>query len=79
MVECYYLSQSDNGSITNSHPIRRWSNKYTQSMEGIKDPRAPMRLQSLFTAAGFDDIEHRMIQMPLCGWSDGKTKPSSMS
>ena len=71
MIECYFMCQSDNGSITDSHPLRRWSNNYIQSLGSIKDPRAPLRLQSLFTAAGFTEIEHRMIQMPLCGWPDG--------
>ncbi|KAK3176798.1 hypothetical protein OEA41_008123 [Lepraria neglecta] len=70
MVECYFMCQSDNGSITDSHPLRRWSNNYIRSLEGIKDPRAPQRLQTLFTAAGFVEIEHTMIPMPLCGWSN---------
>ena len=75
MIECYYMCQSDNGSITDSHPLRRWSSKYIQSIEGIKDPRAPLRLQTLFTAAGLDEIEYKMIPLSLCGWSNGK--PSS--
>lgn len=70
MIECYFMCQSNNGSITESHPLRRWSNNYIRSLEGIKDPRAPLQLQNLFTAAGFVEIEYRMIQMPLCGWSD---------
>ena len=73
MIECYYMCQSDNGSITESHALRQWSNKYIQSLQGIKDPRAPLRLPALVTSAGFVDIEHRMVPMPLCGWSDGKT------
>jgi hypothetical protein len=77
MVECYFMCQSDNGSITDSHPLRRWSSNYIRSLEGIKDPRAPQRLQSLFTAAGFVEIEHTMIPMPLCGWSNGMAKSSS--
>ena len=71
MVECYYMCQSDNGSITDSHPLRRWSRNYIRSLEGIKDPRAPQRLHTLVSTAGFVEIEHRMIPMPLCGWSNG--------
>lgn len=71
MIECYYMCQSDNGSITESHAIRRWSNNYIRSIDGIKDPRAPLQLQSLFLAAGFAEIESRMIQLPLSGWSTG--------
>ena len=70
MVECYFMCQSDNGSLTDSHPLRQWSNNYIRSLEGIKDLRAPRRLPDLFTAAGFVEIEHRMIPMPLCGWSN---------
>ncbi|KAL6717206.1 hypothetical protein ACLMJK_005121 [Lecanora helva] len=76
MIECYFMCQSNNGSITDAHPIRRWSNKYIESLSGIKDPRAPLRLQSLFNAAGFVEIEHRMIQLPLCGWPDGMSEGS---
>lgn len=76
MIECYYMCQSDNGSITDAHPLRQWSSKYIQSLQGIKDPRAPLRLQSLFTEAGFVDVQHRMIQMPLCGWSEGTPRSS---
>ena len=71
MIELYWMCQSDNGSITSGHPLRQWSDKYFRSLEGIKDPRAPLRLQSLFSAAGLVEIEHRMIRLPLCGWSSG--------
>lgn len=71
MIEYYYMCQSDNGSITESHAIRRWSNNYIRSIDGIKDPRAPLQLQSLFTAAGLVEVESRMIQLPLCGWPTG--------
>ena len=74
MVECYYMCQSDNGSITDSHPLRRWSSNYIRSLEGIKDPRAPQQLHTLVSTAGFVEIEHRMIPMPLCGWSNGIAK-----
>ena len=71
MAECYYMCQSDNGSISESHAIRRWSNNYIRSINDIKDPRAPLQLQSLFAASGLVEVESRMIQLPLCGWSTG--------
>lgn len=74
MIECYFMCQSNNGSITESHHLRRWSSSYIRSLEGMKDPRAPLRLQALLAAAGFVEIEHRMIQLPLCGWPDGTTQ-----
>ena len=71
MVECYFMAQSDNGSITDSHSLRQWSNKYISAMQGLKDVRAPLNLRDLFQAAGFVDIEFRMIPMPLCDWPSG--------
>ena len=65
------MCQSDNGSITDSHPLRRWSDNYIRALEGIKDPRAPLRLHGLFSAVGLVEIEQRMIRLPLCGWSSG--------
>ena len=76
MVEMYYQCQSDNGSITDSHALRRWSNKYLESLEAIKNMRAPMQLQSLFTAAGLVEIEFKMIPLPTCGWSNGMCRLS---
>lgn len=70
MIECYFMCQSDNGSITESHALRRWSQKYIRSLEGIKDPRAPLRLQTLFTAAGLVEVENRMVPLPLCAWAN---------
>ena len=76
MVEIYYQCQSDNGSLTDAHALRQWSSNYIRSLDGIKDPRAPTRLRDLCAAAGFVDIEFRMIQLPLCGWPTG-TLPST--
>ena len=72
MVECYYMCQSDNGSITQSHPLHEWSTKYISALDGVKNPRAPMQLQTLFHAAGFVEVESKMIPLPLCGWSTGE-------
>ena len=71
MTECYYMCQSDNGSINESHALRRWSDLYMRSLEQIKDPRAPVRLQSLLTGARFTNVEVKMIPLPLCGWPQG--------
>jgi hypothetical protein len=46
-------------------------------MEGLKDLRVPLRLPSLMRDAGFVDVEHRMIQLPTCGWSTGKLSSNS--
>ncbi|KAI9874882.1 MAG: hypothetical protein M1830_009179 [Pleopsidium flavum] len=70
MVELYYNCQSYNGSITDGHALRQWSTKYLQSLEDVKDLRAPMRLQGMMGAAGLVNLEHRMIELPLCGWSN---------
>ena len=72
MIEGYYMCQSDNGSITDSHALRVWSTSYIRSMEGLKDPRAPLRLQALFAAAGLVEVDSKMIPLPLCGWSNGE-------
>lgn len=79
MVECDYMCQSDNGSITDSHALRQWSKAYIDAIENIKDPRAPVRLESLFNAAGFVEVERQMIPLPLSGWSTGKDTVSSTS
>jgi hypothetical protein len=68
------MCQSDNGSITESHAIRQWSNAYMRSLDGVKDPRAPLQLQSMLTAAGLVNVESQMIPLPLCGWSNGTLK-----
>lgn len=71
MVECYYMCQSDNGSISDEHALRQWSQNYIRSLDGLKDLRAPLHLQTLFTRAGLVDVETRMIPLPLCAWSNG--------
>jgi hypothetical protein len=46
-----------------------------RALDGIKDPRAPLQLESLFADAGFVEVESRMIPLPLCEWSTGKGLP----
>ncbi|KAF8241988.1 S-adenosyl-L-methionine-dependent methyltransferase, partial [Wilcoxina mikolae CBS 423.85] len=67
-TECYHLVQSDNGTITDDHAIRKLTTRYTTAMEGKKDVRAPMRLESMMRGAGLVEIQSRMIQLPMNGW-----------
>ncbi|KAL8677740.1 MAG: hypothetical protein Q9186_005850 [Xanthomendoza sp. 1 TL-2023] len=50
--------------------IKKWSNNYSRSIDGVKDPRAPLQLQALLSGAGFTEIETNMIPLPLCAWGD---------
>lgn len=72
MIECYYMCQSDNGSISDENALHQWSEHYIRAMEEGKDPRASLQLQSMFNTAGLVEVESRMMPMPLCGWADGK-------
>ncbi|MCJ1385848.1 hypothetical protein MMC17_008972 [Xylographa soralifera] len=76
LVECYYMCQSDNGSITDASAMRQWSNNYIRALEGRKDPRVALQMQNMLAAAGFTDIEGRMIPLPLCGWSNSRHSSS---
>ncbi|KAK1755746.1 S-adenosyl-L-methionine-dependent methyltransferase [Echria macrotheca] len=69
MVEIYFNAQSDNGTLTANHALQVWSQSYMQSISGYKDPRVPLRLQSLMTQAGFVEVESRLLMLPLSGWS----------
>ncbi|KAF8437377.1 S-adenosyl-L-methionine-dependent methyltransferase [Terfezia claveryi] len=69
MVEFYYNVQSDNGSLTDSHALRRWSDMYLRANDQSRDLRAPLRFRTLFDQAGFVDVETRMIPVHLSGWS----------
>ncbi|OBT57341.1 hypothetical protein VE04_02528 [Pseudogymnoascus sp. 24MN13] len=70
MVEVYYQVQSYNGTLTDEHGLRQWSTRMFQSMEGLKDLRMPLHLANAMRTAGFVDIDHRMIPLPTCAWSD---------
>lgn len=69
MVEFYYNVQSDNGSLTDNHALRRWSELFLRAHDGHRDLRAPLRFRDLFHQGGFVDIETRMIPVHLAGWS----------
>ncbi|EPS35435.1 hypothetical protein H072_11185 [Dactylellina haptotyla CBS 200.50] len=68
MVEIYFNVQSDNGTLTEDHGLRRWSKTYLEVFEDTKDLRAPTRLQALMERAGFVDVQSRMMPLPLNGW-----------
>lgn len=53
------------------HALRVWSRSYMQSIQPMKDPRAPLRLQTWMTQAGFVEVESRMLTLPLSGWPTG--------
>ncbi|RDW79767.1 hypothetical protein BP6252_04405 [Coleophoma cylindrospora] len=69
LVEMYFSVQSDNGTLTEDHALRQWTAAYMDSLRDVKDLRAPLRLREMLTAAGFVDIEHKVIPLPTCGWS----------
>ncbi|KAI0009727.1 S-adenosyl-L-methionine-dependent methyltransferase [Xylariaceae sp. FL0662B] len=72
MVEIDYNAQSDNGSLTDGHALRQWSQAYLRAMEQHKNPRAPRRLAAWMRSAGFTEVNERMIPLPMCGWSDNQ-------
>ncbi|PYH96010.1 S-adenosyl-L-methionine-dependent methyltransferase [Aspergillus ellipticus CBS 707.79] len=69
LVEMYFNAQSDNGSLTEEHALRQWSTKFMRSMQGLKDLRVGTHLRNLLTAAGMEEVDTRMIPLPLCEWS----------
>ncbi|KAG0649526.1 Methyltransferase laeA [Hyphodiscus hymeniophilus] len=64
-TECLLISNCS------EHALSQWSARYLESMEGLKDLRVPLRLSNMMRAAGFVDVESRMIQLPTCAWSTG--------
>ncbi len=53
------------------HALSQWSSRYLESMDGLKDLRVPLRLGNMLRAAGFVDVESRMLQLHTCAWSTG--------
>ena len=51
------------------HALRRWSDLYLESHEGLKDLRVPLRLPAMMREAGFVDVQNQMIQLYTCAWS----------
>ncbi|KAE8147447.1 S-adenosyl-L-methionine-dependent methyltransferase [Aspergillus avenaceus] len=69
LVELYFNVQSDNGSITANNALRQWSTQFMGSYDGLKDLRVGTRLRNLLAAAGFTEVDARMIPLPLSAWS----------
>ncbi|RAK73340.1 class I SAM-dependent methyltransferase [Aspergillus fijiensis CBS 313.89] len=69
MVEMYFNVQSDNGSLTEDHALRQWSTKFMQSLNDTKDLRVGTHLRDLMVAAGMEQVDAKMIPLPLSGWS----------
>ena len=72
MVEIYFNVQSDNGSITDEHALRRWSTQYLRALEDRKELRIGSKLRNLMTEAGFVEVDAKMIPLPLSPWSTGR-------
>ncbi|KAL9600330.1 MAG: hypothetical protein Q9219_003280 [cf. Caloplaca sp. 3 TL-2023] len=55
-----------------ARPPGRWRSPRriptARSLDGIKDPRAALQLQTLLAGAGFTEIQTNMIPLPLCAW-----------
>ncbi|KAI9678322.1 MAG: hypothetical protein M1817_006268 [Caeruleum heppii] len=70
MSEIYYNSQSDNGTLTEDHALRRWSARFFEAMEAAgKDPRVGNLLPRLLPEAGFERVQVQMVPLRLCGWA----------
>ncbi|KAJ5671155.1 hypothetical protein N7507_000282, partial [Penicillium longicatenatum] len=75
MVEVYHNVQSDNGSITDQHALRRWSRQYMRALEDRKDLRIGSKLKNLLLEAGLEEVDSNMIPLPLSAWSaDTRTR-----
>ncbi|KAK6957884.1 hypothetical protein Daesc_000673 [Daldinia eschscholtzii] len=59
MVEIDYNAQSDNGTLTDGHALRQWSDKYSRAMSQLKNVEAPRRLAHWMRQAGFTEVEER--------------------
>jgi hypothetical protein len=68
LVEIYPMIQSDNGTINDDSILRKVSKQILRSLEGLKDPRAPLRFDSMMKEAGLVERGNRMMQLPMNGW-----------
>lgn len=71
LIEIYHMIQSDNGTITEDNVLRQMSTNLFSAIEGTKDPRAPLRFDSMMREAGLVELGSRMIPLPLNGWPSG--------
>jgi hypothetical protein len=73
MVEIYFNVQSDNGSLTDEHALRKWSTQYMRALEDRKELRIGSRLRNFFETAGLVEVDTKMIPLPLSAWSNGQS------
>lgn len=64
------------GMLGSCRSLDQWltidrSQLHLQGLQPEKDGRAGIRLEELMRNAGFENVESRMMQLPLCGWPDG--------
>lgn len=50
------------------HALRKWSRRYLRSVQPYKDPRAPLQMEAMLRSAGFQDVETRVLNLPMCAW-----------
>lgn len=67
------------GMLDNSQSLDYWltmdrSQLYLRGLQPEKDGRAGLSLEELMRNAGFENVESRMMQLPLCGWPDGLSR-----
>ena len=79
MMEYYLNIQSDSGFLDDaSSALRQWSMSYLRSLdqttrsEGKKDRAVHRNLLPKMQAAGFVDIRHEVLQLPMSPWKTGK-------
>ncbi|KAJ5150251.1 hypothetical protein N7448_001829, partial [Penicillium atrosanguineum] len=70
MIEIYFNAQSDNGSLTDDHALRKWSTQYMRALEDRKDLRVASKLRNHFLNSGLVEVDSKMIQLPLSAWSN---------
>ncbi|KAJ5133141.1 hypothetical protein N7526_004506 [Penicillium atrosanguineum] len=77
MIEIYFNAQSDNGSLTDDHALRRWSTQYMRALEDRKDLRVASKLRNHFLNSGLVEVDSKMIQLPLSAWSNAIGRSNS--
>lgn len=73
MIEIYFNAQSDNGSLTDEHALRKWSTQYMRALEDRNDLRIGSRLRNMFVDSGLVEVDTKMIPLPLSAWSNGQS------
>lgn len=67
MVELQYQFQSSNRRLEDGKPLRKWNGFYLEGPRRLgKDPGQKSNLPSLMKEAGFEDVEHLIVELPTC-------------